>query len=70
MQKTLCIIYYMDELIKHYGTQQRLARALKCHHQNIQYWRKVGIPVKRAIQIERITEGKFTRQMLCPEIFN
>ena len=60
----------MEELIKHFGTQQKLARALNCHHQNIQYWRKVGLPVKRAIEIERITKGRFTRQMLCPDIFN
>ena len=64
------IIADMDELIKHFGTQQKMARALGCHHQNIQYWRKVGLPVQRAIQIEGVTEGKFTRQMLCPHIFN
>ena len=59
----------MEDLIKHFGTQ-KLARALNCHHQNIQYWRKVGLPIKRAIEIEKVTEGKFTRQMLCPHYFN
>lgn len=64
------IIHHMDELIQYYGTQQKLARALGCHHQNIQYWRKSGLPVQRAIEIEKVTNGKFTRQMLCPHIFN
>ena len=64
------IIGHMNDLIKYYGTQQKLARALGCNHQNIQYWRRSGIPIKVAIRIETVTEGKFTRQMLCPEFFN
>mgnify|MGYP005989139713 FL=1 len=60
----------MEELIKHFGTQQKLARALKCNHQNIQYWRKVRIPISVCREIEKLTNGKFTRQMLRPDIFD
>jgi len=44
-------------------------RALGCSHQCIQYCSHKRLPVQRAIEIEDVTEGKFTRQMLCPDFF-
>jgi DNA-binding transcriptional regulator YdaS (Cro superfamily) len=59
----------MKRLIQHFGSQEKLARELGCSHQNIQYWKKKGVPPRRAIEIEKKTNGLFTRRMLCPEFF-
>jgi len=61
----------MDEAIKYFGSQQKMARALGCSHQNIQYWKRCEhLPVKVALRIEHASGGRITRQMLCPYFFN
>tara|TARA_R100000541_G_scaffold42217_2_gene49534 strand:- start:347 stop:529 length:183 start_codon:yes stop_codon:yes gene_type:complete len=60
----------MEEAIKWFGSQEKMARALGCSHQNIQYWKKVNIPVMIAIEIEKATQGEISRAHLCPHIFN
>ncbi len=47
-----------------------MAAALDCHYQSIQYWDSQGrVPVTRAIQIEKITNGDIKRGDLRPDIF-
>jgi|JYMV01.1.fsa_nt_gi hypothetical protein len=66
----------MDELIKHFGTQQKLANALnnrfgtKVSTGHVYYWLKKGIPIKRAKQVELLTGGEFTRFYLRPDLYN
>ena len=61
----------MDELIKHFGSQKELAKALGVKHGHIYWWIKNGIPVKRVLQIEKMfPDGRFNRRILLPEIFN
>jgi DNA-binding transcriptional regulator YdaS (Cro superfamily) len=61
----------MEAAIKYFGSQQKMARALGCSPQNIQYWRKCKrLPVMVALRIESASNGNITRQMLCPYFFN
>jgi DNA-binding transcriptional regulator YdaS (Cro superfamily) len=61
----------MEEAIEYFGSQRKMARALGCSYQNIQYWKNCEhLPVKVALRIESATNGKVTRQMLCPYFFN
>jgi adenylosuccinate lyase len=50
----------IEEIIKHFGTQYRLAKVLKVERAAVNAWVKSGvIPPKRAIEIEVLTNGKF-----------
>ena len=67
----------MEQLIKYYKSQTNLANALndylgtsKIKTGHIYYWLKNGLPAKRALQIEEMTDGLFNRRLLCPEFFN
>ena len=60
----------MEKIIAYFGSKTKMAIALDCHYQSIQYWEKNDrIPVTRAIQIEKVTGGVITRQSLRPDIF-
>lgn len=49
----------IEELIEYFGNQSILARKLGIKPQAVQHWSIRGhLPIRRAIQIERITEGK------------
>jgi hypothetical protein len=60
----------MDKLLEHFGTQTALANFLNIKTGHVYYWRKNGIPPRRAIEIEEKTNGLFNRRLLCPEFFN
>jgi len=49
----------IDKIIKHFGSQDALARCLFVDKSAISQWKLAGIPPARAIEIERITFGKF-----------
>lgn len=49
----------MQELIKHFGNKRRMAIALGVDAAAVAWWARNGLPALRAIQIERITKGKF-----------
>lgn len=53
------------------GTQAKLATALRESQQTISNWRKNGIPESKRVAIapklERVTEGRVTRQAVCPD---
>jgi len=44
-----------DQLISHYGTQARAARALNLSQASVCGWRRKGIPLLRQAQYEEIT---------------
>jgi len=52
------------------GGTSRLAAHLELSRQAIYKWRDFGIPLKRALQIERLTEGRVKASDLCPGVFN
>lgn len=49
----------IERIISHFGSKAALARALEVKPQNITRWSKQGVPAAAAIQIEKITKGKF-----------
>jgi hypothetical protein len=60
----------LDQVVAHFGSKSRLARAVGTTRQAINGWRARGVvPPSKAIRIEMITGGKFkaldlTRQQM------
>jgi hypothetical protein len=52
-----------------HGAQAAMARALGVSAMTISKWKAKDIPVRWAIIIEAITDKKFTRQQIRPDIF-
>lgn len=49
-----------EQVIEHFGNQSKLALALGVTRQAVALWKIEGsIPPGNAVQIERLTEGKF-----------
>lgn len=62
----------MDALLRaiyHFGSQARLARALGVVPMAVTNWKKRGVPIVWAPEIERATNGLVTRAELRPDIF-
>jgi len=65
----------MQKLIEHFGTQTKLAEALNHRFDisistsHIYYWMNKQIPIKRAKQIEILTNGQFNLMYLRPDLF-
>ncbi len=58
----------LELLVEHYGSQNKLAGALNVSSVAVGQWLKQGtIPPLRAIQIEKLTEGKFKAADLIGE---
>jgi len=66
----------MEKVIEYFGSQVKLANALNKKYDlnittsHVYYWIKNGIPIKRAKQIEKLTDGLFNRRYLRPDIFD
>ena len=57
-----------DRVVAHFGSKAALARALGINRVNVTQWEINGyFPPLRAIQIERITGGKFLAFSLIEE---
>ncbi|MGO4326758.1 transcriptional regulator [Cupriavidus sp. 2TAF22] len=61
----------LDIAISIAGSQTKLAAELGVSQQNISNWVKSGIPQDKrpviARKLERLTGGRVTRQMVCPD---
>lgn len=57
----------IEHIASHFGGFPKLAKVLGIRRQAIYQWR--SIPELRAHQIERLTKGKFTLQMMRPDLF-
>lgn len=51
------------------GSQAELARKLGITQQSVAFWLKNGLPIKRVIEVERITKRKVSRYKLKPSFF-
>lgn len=47
-----------EQLIKHFGSQTAIARALSLSSPSVWEWQTNGIPDERQLEIERLTDGK------------
>ncbi|MBE7564194.1 helix-turn-helix domain-containing protein [Acidithiobacillus sp. HP-6] len=59
----------LDRAVSHFGSQSSLARTLGVCPMAVSHWRRRGVPLARAIAIERATAGVVTRAELRPDIF-
>lgn len=56
----------IKRLIGFYGSRTRLARALGVHRVAVTQWCDLGgLPPKRAIQVEVLTDGEFKAVDIC-----
>jgi len=56
---------HLTQVIEWAGSQSALAKLLGCSSANISLWHKSGIPANRAVQIERMTSGKFKAAVIA-----
>jgi DNA-binding transcriptional regulator YdaS (Cro superfamily) len=56
-------------LLSHFRTQAAIAKALGLERMTISNWKKRGIPLQRAVDIERVTKGKLKAKKIVPEKF-
>jgi len=56
-------------LINHFGSKTNLANTFKVTRQAVNGWFIRGIPVQRALEIEKKTNNVITRDVLRPDIF-
>ena len=55
----------INEIIDHFGNQSILARRLRIKPQAVQQWIvRQHLPIRRALQIERITEGRIRLEQI------
>jgi len=57
-----------DEIIKHVGSQAKLARLLGVSSMAVSLWKK-QIPISRVLEIEKALNGKFTREQMRPDYY-
>jgi DNA-binding transcriptional regulator YdaS (Cro superfamily) len=55
--------------IDYAGGHRALGRLLEVDHQLIGYWMKSSIPAHRAVQLEKVTNGKVKRHELRPDLY-
>jgi plasmid maintenance system antidote protein VapI len=58
-----------EQIIQHFKTQAALARALDVERMTVSNWKKRGIPLDRAVQIEVLTKRKFKARKIRPDKF-
>jgi hypothetical protein len=51
----------LKDAVKHFGSQNQLAKALGIARQNITRWVNDGIPELQKYRLEEITQGKLKR---------
>ena len=69
----LFIMYHMINIqiaIDYFGSQAALAKALGVNSMAVTQWKKRGLPIIRALQIERCTKGSIKAEELLPDIFS
>lgn len=50
-------------------TLEAFGALLHVHKVTILRWETDGVPAERAVEIEKVTKGKLTRQQLRPDLF-
>lgn len=55
------------KLVEHYGSRQEAAEALEVTRETIRLWLRDGIPLERAIEIERTSKGLVTAEEILRE---
>jgi hypothetical protein len=53
---TISAMNYSD-LIKHYGSQSKVARAINLRSPSVWQWKKDGVPELRQLEFQKLTNG-------------
>ena len=64
------IMRRMEKVIKYFGSQKELADLLGVTQMAISQWKRRGIPIKRCLQIEKLSNGAIKREDIWADIFN
>lgn len=58
-----------NDLVRHFGTQQKTAAALRIDQTTVSGWitGKHSVSPKIAVRIEEATNGLFRRSLICPD---
>jgi len=59
----------LKKAISYYGSKAALARAVGVVPMAVSHWIRRGVPIDKALSIERATNGAVTREELRPDIF-
>jgi DNA-binding transcriptional regulator YdaS (Cro superfamily) len=61
-----------DLLVVHFGSLKKLAEKMGVSYNCVYQWKARGqqIPLKNIAIIEELSQGKITREMMRPDIFN
>ena len=61
-----------DLLVVHFGSLKKLAEKMGVSYNCVYQWKARGqqIPLKNIAIIEELSQGKITREMMLPDIFN
>lgn len=60
----------IEDAIKHFGSAGELARQAGVTSMAVSHWKKRGVPVVRALQIDLLTNGQVPKEQLRPDIFH
>lgn len=56
-----------EKLVKHYGDKRTTALALDVHEETLRLWLRDGIPLAKAIEVERRSSGIVTAEQILRE---
>ena len=56
-----------DKLLKRYGNKKAIAEAMNVHEETVRLWLRDGIPLSKAIDVERDSEGAVTAEEILRE---
>jgi len=59
----------LQAAINFFGNQSKLARVIGVDPMAVTQWKKRGVPLARAIQIDKLTKGAVKKEYLRPDIF-
>lgn len=59
-----------EQLLLEYGSLKNFAKAIGYTPTSVYRWMEQGFPINKLRKIETATEGKITREMLRPDLFN
>lgn len=60
----------LEKAIRIFGSAAALARELGVTPMAVSLWKANGVPVRRAKEIQKITQNRVTAQELRPDIFD
>ena len=56
-----------NRVIEHFGSKRAAADAFGLHRETLRLWQHHGVPLQRALDIERLTQGAITAEEILSE---